>query len=146
MTGPRRETYRGCCKRLVRALDHWDRERQLIRAAATLSGFSFARGASMSRPLRQALGSDETGACCLMLALLSHRVEKQPRPAADLGVHAVSESPLIGCNPMASSQSRNPHRRSKSGLHVLIAMQKVVGSSPISRLREARFWNGFFAL
>ena len=26
-----------------------------------------------------------------------------------------------------------------------IAMQKVVGSSPISRLREARFWSGFFA-
>jgi hypothetical protein len=27
-----------------------------------------------------------------------------------------------------------------------IAMQKVVGSSPISRLREARFWSGFFGL
>jgi hypothetical protein len=25
-----------------------------------------------------------------------------------------------------------------------IAMQKVVGSSPISRLREARSWSGFF--
>src|SRR4051812_41277258 len=28
---------------------------------------------------------------------------------------------------------------------LLIAMQKVVGSSPISRLREARSWSGFFA-
>ena len=28
---------------------------------------------------------------------------------------------------------------------LLIAMQKVVGSSPISRLREARFLSGFFA-
>jgi hypothetical protein len=26
------------------------------------------------------------------------------------------------------------------GRHLLIAMQKVVGSSPISRLREARSW------
>jgi hypothetical protein len=58
MTGPRRETYRGCCKRLVeRAVTGIANAspEQLTRAAAMLSGFSFARGASMSRPLRQAL-------------------------------------------------------------------------------------------
>src|SRR4051794_3728139 len=46
---------------------------------------------------------DETGACCLMLALLSDRVEKQCWPATDLSVDPVSESPVIGCNPMASA-------------------------------------------
>jgi hypothetical protein len=31
----------------------------------------------------------------------------------------------------------------KSGVHVLLAMQKVVGSSPISRFVESRSWSGF---
>jgi hypothetical protein len=38
-----------------------------------------------------------------------------------------------------------PALKLETGLHVLIAMQKVVGSSPISRLREIRSWSGFFA-
>jgi hypothetical protein len=44
---------------------------------------------------------------------------------------------------MPSASARKPHGRTKSGLHVLLAMQKVVGSSPISRSREALQIAGF---
>src|SRR6188472_712222 len=49
------------------------------------------------------------------------------------GTSSVPEPTVIGCNPIASDDAGNPHRHSKSALHVLLAMQKVVGSSPISR-------------
>src|ERR1700756_2927712 len=38
---------------------------------------------------------------------------------------------------MASARARNPHRRGKTRLHVLLAMQKVVGSNPISRSQKS---------
>jgi hypothetical protein len=60
MTGPRRELIAvaaSLVERSITGIANASPE-QLIRAAAMLSGFSFARGASMSRPFR-ALGSDE---------------------------------------------------------------------------------------
>ena len=46
------------------------------------------------------------------------------------------EPTKIRCNPIASGDARNPHRCWKTGVDELIAMQKVVGSSPISRWRR----------
>jgi hypothetical protein len=57
---------------------------------------------------------------------------------ARTGTSSVPELPVIGCNPIASDRARNPHPRSKCGPQLLLAMQKVVGSSPISRSEEVR--------
>src|SRR5689334_6923321 len=69
----------------------------------------------------------------------------QPRMGGSpCGYQLVTRTPAKRRQSAAIPHAANPLKQQRHRTQPLLAMQKVVGSSPISRLREARSWSGFF--